>query len=446
MTRYFGTDGIRGRAGEGKLSEAAVERLATAIGTHYGTGTTAVIGRDTRESGPWIIDALTRGLMAQGVEVVSVGILPTPATAMMVPHLGAQFGLMVTASHNPWSDNGIKLFGAHGGKISDADQDRIEARIARVMAEDPPPAPTPGTDRGEVDGRAVYVDALVEAFRSTGLKSLDGLSVVADCANGAAFRVFPEVLRRLGASLTVIGADPDGRNINAGCGSTHPEALSEAVERTGADVGVALDGDADRLIVVDARGTVVDGDQIIARLATDLRASNALMGDAVVSTVMSNMGLERYLSGLGLRLERSAVGDRHVSARMAEIGANLGGEPSGHILVTDHAPTGDGSLAALMVLASLVRSGVPSDAHLAMFAPFPQKLKNVRYDGPSPLERDDVVAAIEAANAALGETGRVLVRASGTEPVIRVMAEAADAGVVTQTVDELCDLIASAAH
>lgn len=446
MAHYFGTDGIRGRAGEGKLSEASLEKLADAIGAHFGAGSLAIIGRDTRESGDWVKAALTRGLIRQGVNVTSVGILPTPATASMVPHLSADFGLMITASHNPFHDNGVKLFGPNGRKISDDAQNAIEALIETAMAEGLDAAASLGHEQSELNKASVYIDALASAFRSTGQSSLTDLTIVADCANGAAFETFPAALRALGANPIVIGITPNGQNINAACGSTHPDALAQAVRDNVADIGVALDGDADRLIMVDSNGEVVDGDQLIARLATDWQAQDLLRGDAVVSTVMSNLGLERYLEAKGLKLERTAVGDRHVAARMIELDSNLGGEPSGHLLMTDYGVTGDGSLAALMVLSGLLASGQSSADYLRVFEPFPQILKNVRFSGASPLLQDAVQTAISEADAKLGQSGRVLVRASGTEPLIRVMAEGEDTELVSGTVDELCGIIESAAE
>jgi phosphoglucosamine mutase len=446
MTQYFGTDGIRGRAGEGKLSEASLEKLAHAIGAHFGAGAMAVIGRDTRESGDWVKDALTRGLTSQGVNVTSVGVLPTPGTASMVPNLGADFGLMITASHNPFHDNGVKLFGPDGRKISNKAQDAIETLIAQSMSDGIDAAQHAGSEKPEQNKASIYVDALSAAFRSAGQSDLSGLIIVADCANGAAFETFPAALRALGIEPILLGITPDGQNINADCGSTHPEALAKAVREHSADIGVALDGDADRLIMVDNNGDVVDGDQLIARLATDWQAQSLLRGDAVVSTVMSNLGLERYLEAKGLHLERTAVGDRHVAARMIELDSNLGGEPSGHLLMTDYGVTGDGSLAALMVLAGLLASGQSSADYLSVFQPFPQILKNVRFSGASPLLQESVQQAIRDADDRLGQSGRVLVRASGTEPLIRVMAEGEDTQLVSDAVDELCALIESAAE
>ncbi|GLQ20043.1 phosphoglucosamine mutase [Algimonas porphyrae] len=445
MANYFGTDGIRGRAGEGKLSEASLERLAQAIGAHFGDGSLGVIGQDTRESGDWVRRALMRGLLRQGVNVASLGILPTPATAAAVPLHSAHFGLMITASHNPWQDNGVKLFGPDGRKISDAAQDAIETLIETAMSDGLDPALVPGRDHGSVEGAGAYVDGLVEAFQSTGVQSLAGLKLVVDAAHGAAFQAFPKALRKLGVEPVLIGVEPNGRNINLDCGSTHTEALSKSVIAHEADIGIALDGDADRLILMDRTGQEVDGDQIIARLATDWKNAGTLKSDAVVSTVMSNLGLERYLVQQGLRLDRTPVGDRHVAARMYELGANLGGEPSGHLLMTDYAVTGDGSLAALMILSGLVRSGQTSEHYLHLFDAYPQIMRNVRYSGASPMEQPEVQAAIRRVDADLGEGGRVLVRASGTEPKIRVMAEGEDQSLVSAAVDELVAVVEKAA-
>lgn len=445
MAGYFGTDGIRGRAGEGKLSEASLEKLADAIGAHFGAGSTAVIGRDTRESGDTVQASLTKGLLRQGVHILPIGVLPTPATASMVPHLKADFGLMITASHNPFHDNGVKLFGPDGRKISDAVQDSIETLIQTAMETGLDPATSPGKMKPKQVLNALYVDSLISAFRSTGAHSLSGLRIVADCANGAAYQVFPATLRALGVEPILLGISPDGRNINEDCGSTHPDGLAKAVRDHKADIGVALDGDADRLIMVDNKGEVVDGDQLIARLATDWHHQGRLSSSSIVSTVMTNLGLEQYFDSLGLKLKRTPVGDRHVAVRMTELGANLGGEPSGHVLMTDYAVTGDGSLAALMVLAGLLQSGDESAAYLSVFQPLPHLLENVRYSGISPLKSQTVQSAIKAVDARMGDRGRVLVRASGTEPLIRVMAEGEDMAVVSAAVQELCAVIQSLA-
>lgn len=445
MARFFGTDGIRGKAFEGKLTLSALKTMAQAMGAFFGPGKTAVIARDTRQSGPDILSALSEGLTEQGVNVIQLGILPTPACAFGVSHLDADFGLMVTASHNPWHDNGVKLFGADGRKISDEAQDEIETLIAKANEKGLPPASKLGSVEQDQCVSDAYAEALIQAFRSTGQGSLSGMKIAVDCAHGAAFEIMPKILKSLDADMVLIGADPNGQNINKACGSTHPEALSDLVGAQSADIGLAMDGDADRLILVDNEGALIDGDQIIARLATDWQSQGRLKSGAVVSTVMSNLGLDHYFANLGLTLERTPVGDRHVAARMVALGSNLGGEPSGHLLMTDYGPTGDGCLAALMVLSGLKASGQKSSDYLAVFEPFPQILNNVHYDGESPLSRADVQTAIKIADDRLGESGRVLVRASGTEPVIRVMVEARDPEVVSATVDELCALIESVA-
>lgn len=435
MGQFFGTDGIRGRAGEGKLSDAGITRMARAIGAHFGSGTLAAIGRDTRESGPHIQSLIEAELTCFGVDVVRLGVLPTPGTALIAQELAADFAIMITASHNPFHDNGVKLFGSDGRKLSP----EVQTAIEDLIVGDPQPNGPSGQIRDHDKAVDCYADALMA---SVGEIDLSDFHIVADCANGAAYDVLPIVLRRLGASVDLIGVEPDGRNINANCGSTHTDKLADAVLAAKADVGVALDGDADRIILIDRMGREIDGDQIMARLALDWAANGSLKGGTVVSTVMSNLGLERFLESEGLSLERTAVGDRFVAARLHELGANLGGEPSGHILMTDYATTGDGCLAALHILAGLSASGKASEDYLHVFTPYPQLLKNVVYSGVSPLDLPDVKVAIEAANIRLGENGRVLVRASGTEPKIRVMAEGTDEVLVSDVVDELCALIA----
>lgn len=436
MTRFFGTDGIRGRAGEGKLSDASVIKMARAIGAHFGAGTTAALGRDTRLSGPHIQALIETELLRFGVNVIRLGVIPTPATALLAGQLGADFAIMITASHNPYHDNGVKLFGADGRKLSAEAQDAIEALIMSA----PEPSGDAGTARDHDSSLTDYAAALM---KSVGLVDLSMLKIVADCANGAAYEVLPHVLHKLGASPILIGVSPDGENINANCGSTHTAALAQIVKLEGADIGVALDGDADRIILIDRLGQEIDGDKIIARLAIEANAADRLKSGSVVATVMSNLGFERFLVREGIGLERTAVGDRFVAAKMHEIGANFGGEPSGHILMTDFATTGDGCLAALHLLAGLQRSGQGSEDYLHVFEPYPQVLKNVRFSGRSPLLDDAVSVAITAADERLGEEGRVLVRASGTEPKIRVMAEGTDLALVTQVVDELCEIIAA---
>lgn len=436
MGKFFGTDGIRGRAGEGRLSDEGLTRMARAIGAHFTPGSTAAIGRDTRESSPHIEALISAELSRFGVNVIHLGILPTPGTALIAQQLDADFAIMITASHNPFHDNGVKLFGPDGRKLSEADQDAIETLIVTDLE-------VPAQSEEVREHKTATDDFIASLNASVGAIDLSSLSIVCDCANGAAYQVLPRLLESFGANLTLIGVDPDGRNINAECGSTHTENLARLVTEQNADIGIALDGDADRIILIDNQGQEVDGDQIMARLAVDAKRDGTLSGGAVVSTVMSNMGFERFLEGEGLRLERTPVGDRHVASRMMELGANIGGEPSGHILLTDHSTTGDGCLAALQILAGLLRSGQTSEAFLTLFEPFPQIMKNVVYDGVSPLEEQTVQDAISNAAKTLEGQGRVLVRASGTEPKIRVMAEGQDQDLVRKVVDKLCDIIAA---
>ena len=439
MGQYFGTDGVRGRAGEGKLSADRLAELGAALATFVGEGGSVAIGRDTRLSGPDIFDTLARGLRRGGVNVRDLGILPTPGTALMTSELGARLGAMITASHNPWHDNGVKLFGPDGRKLPDADQDRIEALIGEPGME----GRTPGEVLTVSDAAERYIEHVVKAV---GPEALKGLRVVADAANGAAGRVLPAVLERLGAVVDQIGTETDGRFINDGVGSNNPATLAARVLETGADAGVAVDGDADRIVLVDSRGRIADGDQIIGRLATQMSSRGSLRGGTVVATVMSNLGLERHVEALGLAFERTKVGDRHVAKRMAEIGANLGGEASGHILLTDHARTGDGTLTAALVLAGLRESGLGSEAYFHAFDPVPQTLVNVRYDGPSPLQNAQVADAIAAEQDALAGQGRILVRASGTEPLIRIMVEGDDAALVTATAEKMRAVVEGAAQ
>ena len=438
MSRYFGTDGVRGRAGEGKLSDDRLRDLGAALAAFVGAGGSVAIGRDTRLSGPNMAGILRTSLTGGGVNVHDLGIVPTPATALLTQTLGADLGIMITASHNPWHDNGVKLFGPDGRKLADVAQAAIESSLGRSSEV--------GSATGAVTEETHAPDDYVRhVVRAVGGSPLNGLSVVADAANGAAYHVLPEVLRQLGATVHAIGTSTDGRVINDGVGSNNPDAVAAAIGEHGADVGVAVDGDADRIVMVDRHGQLADGDQIMARLASDMAEDGTIEGGAVVATVMSNLGLERHVEALGLRFERTAVGDRHVAKRMGEIGANLGGEASGHILLTDHAMTGDGTLSAALLLAGLAKSGLPSDKYLRAFEPVPQRLVNVRYDGSSPLERSDVQDAIASEHAAIAGQGRILVRASGTEPLIRVMVEGDDASVVSQVADKLSGIIAAAA-
>jgi phosphoglucosamine mutase len=375
------------------------------------------------------------------MDVVQVGPMPTPAVALLTREMRADLGVMISASHNPFHDNGIKLFGPDGYKLSDADEAAIEALIEagapRAASE------LIGRARRIDDARGRYIHATKASFPEGA--RLDGLKVVIDCAHGAAYKVAPEALWELGADLTAIGVSPDGFNINAGCGSTHPGLLAAKVRAVGADIGIALDGDADRLILVDEAGEVVDGDQILALIAAAMARAGRLKGEAVVATVMSNLGLERHLEEMGLKLVRTPVGDRHVLAAMRAHGLNLGGEQSGHLILADHTTTGDGLVAALQVLALLVAERVPASRLLARFRPFPQLLKNVRIAGGRPLDAPCVRQAIAEAEGDLVGRGRLLVRPSGTEPLIRVMAEAEDEALVARAVDHVCQALERAA-
>ena len=443
VRRLFGTDGIRGTANRAPMDAATALRLGQAAGRYFNRGThrhRVVIGKDTRLSGYMLEPALTAGFIGAGMDVVLVGPLPTPAIALLTRSLRADLGVMISASHNPYEDNGIKLFGPDGLKLSDAQEAAIEALMegdlaAALVA----PARLGRASRLE-DAPGRYIEAAKASF-PRGL-TLEGLRIVVDTANGAAYRVAPTVLWELGAEVVRIGDAPDGFNINKGCGSTAPGALAEMVRERRADLGIALDGDADRLVLVDERGSIVDGDQILALIADSWHREGRLRGGAVVATVMSNMGLERYLSARGLRLLRSPVGDRYVAERMREAGCNLGGEQSGHMIMTDFGTTGDGLIAALQVLAVLVEERRPASEVCRCFTPLPQRLVNVRYDGgASPLQDEAVQREIAAQEERLGARGRVLIRASGTEPVIRVMAEAEDEALVQETVEALAEAI-----
>ncbi|MBL8655870.1 MAG: phosphoglucosamine mutase [Altererythrobacter sp.] len=442
--RYFGTDGIRGRTNADKLTPATAMRVGQAAGAHFLRGEhrhRVVIGKDTRLSGYMMESALVAGFTSVGMDVVMTGPLPTPAIAMLARELRADLGVMISASHNPYEDNGIKLFGPDGYKLSDADELAIEALMDHgVPLAD---ATQVGRARRIDDAPGRYIHAVKQSI--PGDVRFDTLKVVLDCANGAAYQVAPAAIWELGARLVTIGNSPDGTNINAGVGSTALEAVKAKVVETGADIGLALDGDADRLIVVDERGETVDGDQLMALIATRLQAAGQLRGGGVVATVMSNLGLERYLAGIGLTLERAKVGDRYVLERMRKGGFNVGGEQSGHMILADHGTTGDGLVAALQVLAALVRSGRKASEMLHLFDRVPQFLRNVRYAGGAPLEAASVRAAIAEAEAELAGTGRLVIRPSGTEPVIRVMAEGDDAAQVERLVSTICDAVQKAA-
>jgi len=419
-------------------------RVGMAAGAHFLRGDhkhRVVIGKDTRLSGYMLENALVAGFTSVGMDVVQVGPMPTPAVAMLTHSMRADLGVMISASHNPYQDNGIKLFGPDGYKLSDEDEMQIE----RLLDGEPPRADPAHIGRAKriEDARGRYIHAVKQSLPQS--VRLDGLKIVLDCANGAAYNSAPTVFWELGADVVAIGIEPNGTNINDRCGSTAPALLQETVVASGADIGIALDGDADRLIVVDEKGKIVDGDQIMALIGASWARQERLKGGGVVATVMSNLGLERFLESEGLRLERTKVGDRYVLERMKSGGFNVGGEQSGHMILSDHATTGDGTLAALQVLAELVRADKPASDLLHLFDPVPQLLKNVRFGGGKPLDHANVKAAIADGEASLDGRGRLVIRASGTEPVIRVMAEGDDAGQVEQIVDMICDAVRVAA-
>ena len=443
--KYFGTDGIRGATNAGAMTAAMAMKVGMAAGAYFQRGDhkhRVLIGKDTRLSGYMLESALVAGFTSVGMDVVMVGPLPTPAVALLTQSMRADIGVMISASHNPYADNGIKLFGPDGYKLSDEAEKTIEGLID---GDDIPLAPSSqiGRARRIDDAQGRYIHFAKSTFPSD--LRLDGVRIVIDCANGAAYKVAPTCLWELGADIVAIGVTPNGTNINDGVGSTAPQTLSETVVASGADIGIALDGDADRLIVVDEKGHVVDGDQLMATIAAGWARAGRLKGGGLVATVMSNLGLERHLKAQGLGLVRTAVGDRYVLEKMRASGYNVGGEQSGHIILSDYATTGDGLVAALQVLAEIKRAGAPASEVLHRFAPLPQLLKNVRFAGGKPLEHDDVKAVIAAADAELAGTGRLVIRPSGTEPVIRVMAEGDDAGQVETLVDRICDAVRKAA-
>jgi phosphoglucosamine mutase len=448
MTRtrkLFGTDGIRGTANTDPMTAETALRLGQAVGLLFTRGShrhRVVIGKDTRLSGYMVEPALTAGFIGAGMDVTLVGPLPTPAIAMLTRSLRADLGVMISASHNPFEDNGIKLFGPDGFKLSDETESEIEALMATDLRSRMASPAFLGRAARLEDAGGRYIEAAKGSF-PRGLR-LDGLKIVVDCAHGAAYRVAPTVLWELGATVIPVGVAPDGFNINRGCGSTVPDYLCSQVVEHGADLGIALDGDADRLLMADERGELIDGDQILALIAQSWAASGQLRGQGVVATVMSNLGLERFLNGQGLTLHRTKVGDRYVAARMRELGMNLGGEQSGHVILSDFATTGDGLLAALQVLAVIVQQQRSAREVCRIFAPLPQLLRNVRFAGPSPLNSERIQRAISAAELVLNGSGRLLIRESGTEPLIRVMAEGEDEALIGRMVEELCTTIAAA--
>ena len=443
MTRkLFGTDGIRGRANVGSMSPEIALRVGLAAGLQFVRGEhrhQVIIGKDTRLSGYMLEPALVAGFTSAGMDVLLVGPLPTPAIAMLTRSMRADLGVMISASHNSFEDNGIKLFGPDGFKLSD----ETEAEIERLMQTDLSArlaAPTKlGRARRLDDAAGRYIESAKASFPRK--LTLDGLKIVVDCAHGAAYRVAPTVLTELGAHVIPMGVAPDGFNINKECGSTQPAQLCGEVLAHGADLGIALDGDADRLLLADERGHLIDGDQVLGLIAESWSRDGRLRGGGVVATVMSNLGLERFLAGQGLGLERTKVGDRYVVERMRETGINLGGEQSGHMILSDFATTGDGLVAALQVLATIMAEGRPASEVCRRFAPLPQLLRNVRFAGGQPLTHPSVLAAVRDVEARLAGTGRLLLRPSGTEPLIRVMAEGEDEATVAAVVGELCAVI-----
>jgi phosphoglucosamine mutase len=444
--KYFGTDGIRGKANAGAMSPDVVMRVGMAAGQLHRRGGhrhRVVIGKDTRLSGYMIEQALTAGLLSAGMDVFLLGPVPTPAVAMLTRSMRADLGIMISASHNPFHDNGIKIFGPDGYKLSDEQELKIEALIDEPSALKPAASADIGRAKRIEDAGARYIEFAKRTYPGEG--SLDGLRIVIDCANGAAYKTANTALWELGAEIIELGVDPNGTNINDKVGSTAPQAMSERVRELRADIGIALDGDADRVIIADEKGNVIDGDQIMALISTSWAKRDQLRGGGLVATIMSNLGLERYMESQKLKLARTKVGDRYVVEHMRAHGFNVGGEQSGHIVMSDYATTGDGLLAALQVLAEVARQGKPVSEVCKLFTPLPQVLKNVKFKSGKPLEDPAVVKAIMAMEQRLGNSGRLVIRPSGTEPLIRVMAEADDDHLVHQVVDELCGVIAKAA-
>ncbi|PVM89956.1 phosphoglucosamine mutase [Caulobacter radicis] len=436
---YFGTDGIRGQANKHPMTAEVALRVGLAAGKLFRSQDDrrhlVVIGKDTRLSGYMIEPALVAGLTSVGMDVRLFGPLPTPAVAMMTRSMRADLGIMISASHNNFADNGIKLFGPDGYKLSDEQELKIEALMDEGLQEGLAAPRDLGRVKRIDDAQARYVEIVKATFPRH--LSLSGLRIVIDCANGAAYKVAPTALYELGAEVISLGVTPDGTNINEECGSTHPDQMAKLVREYRADIGIALDGDADRLVICDEKGLVVDGDQIMAIIAAAFAKAGALKGGGVVATVMSNLGLERQLGGLGLTLERTSVGDRYVMQRMREGGFNVGGEQSGHLILSDFSTTGDGLIAALQVLAVMVESGKPMSALARQFEPVPQLLENVRFAGGKPLEAKAVKEAIADGEAQLNGAGRIVVRASGTEPLIRIMAEGDDPALVRKVVGDI---------
>lgn len=444
--KYFGTDGIRGTANKWPMTAEVALKVGMAAGVVFRRGKyrhRVVIGKDTRLSGYMIENALVAGFTAMGMDVFLLGPMPTPAVAMLTRSMRADIGVMISASHNPFQDNGIKFFGPDGYKLSDD----VELQIERLIDSDMNANLSPP----DAIGRATRIDSTSDRYIEfakhslPGPLSLEGTRIVIDCANGAAYKVAPKILWELGAEVFPLGVEPNGTNINQGCGSTSPKMLAQKVHEVRADIGIALDGDADRVIIVDENGKVVDGDQLMAVIAEFWQEEGRLSGAGIVATVMSNLGLERYLKGLGLSLERTKVGDRYVVERMREGGFNVGGEQSGHIVMSDFGTTGDGLVAALQILACVTKMQKPVSEVCNRFVPVPQVLKNVRYESGKPLADKAVKAAIKAGEEKLADQGRLVIRASGTEPLIRVMGEADDAKLLNEVVDSIVAAVQKAA-
>ncbi|NQW00980.1 MAG: phosphoglucosamine mutase [Rhodospirillales bacterium] len=447
MTRQlFGTDGIRGTANRGNMTAEVALKVGMAAALQFRNGNhrhRVVIGKDTRLSGYMLEPALTSGFVSMGMDVILVGPMPTPAIAMLTRSLRADLGVMISASHNPFEDNGIKLFGPDGYKLSDAVEAKIEKNVASDLSDRLIAPSKLGRARRLDDAAGRYTEFVKRTFPRG--RNLDGLKIVIDCANGAAYKVAPEVLWELGAEVIAVGTVPDGMNINKGCGSTDTDYMQSQVVSHGADIGIALDGDADRLLVCDEKGAMVDGDQIMALIAKNGLDQDSLKGGGIVATVMSNLGLEHYLTTIGLHLARTQVGDRYVVEHMRAQGYNIGGEQSGHIVLGDHSTTGDGLVAALQVLAVVTASGRPASEVTRLFEPLPQLLKNVSFSSGQPLDDKNVQIAIKQGEARLVKSGRILIRKSGTEPLIRVMAEGDDEVLIASVVNDIADAVALAA-
>jgi phosphoglucosamine mutase len=444
--KYFGTDGIRGRVNTAKLTPEVAMKAGMAAGRIFTRGEhrhRVVIGKDTRLSGYMIESALVSGFTAVGMDVFQFGPLPTPAVAFLTRSLRADIGVMITASHNLYEDNGIKFFGPDGQKLSDEIEMEIESLMAAGLEQGLAPSASIGRAKRIDDSQARYIEFAKRTIPRN--VRLDGMRIVIDCANGAAYKVAPAVLWELGADIVALGVSPDGTNINLDCGSTEPQALCNKVRETRADFGIALDGDADRVVMCDEKGNIIDGDQILALIAKNWSRKEKLKGEGVVGTVMSNAGLEHYLQSINLKLARAKVGDRYVLEEMQKGGFNVGGEQSGHIILSDVSTTGDGLVAGLQVLAVLAQEGKPASEVAHLFNPLPQVLENVRFKSGTPLENAKVKSMIEAGNARLGAHGRILVRKSGTEPLIRVMAEGEDEILVRAVVRDIAAAIEEAA-